>query len=229
VAEPLFLGLNWTYDHVVHNYGWAIVLITVVLTMAVFPFRLKGQKSQQKMASVQGRVKPLQDKMKRYPLRDPRRQEVQQQIMHIYQEEGINPFGGCVPMLVQLPLVYAFYRVLAGAIELRHAPWFGYIRDLSAPDPYWILPITLVIAQFWMMALMPPAPGQDATQAKLMKWLMPLTVGFFFFALPAGVNLYYLVSNLVYIAQQAFMNKFHPMSGSTSQPATKMKRRAKLA
>ncbi|TAN24608.1 MAG: membrane protein insertase YidC [Acidobacteria bacterium] len=207
VAEPLFLWMNWTYVHWVPNYGWAILFITFIITMATFPLKMMAQKSQAKMMALQPKINSLNAKMKRYPMRDPRRQEVQQEIMKVYSEHGVNPLGGCLPMLIQLPLIYAFWEMLETAFELRHAPWIGYIHDLSAKDPYYILPILLVISQFFMTALMPMTPGQDPRQAKLMKWAMPIFVGWFFFYLPSGVNLYYLGYNVISTGQQWVANK----------------------
>lgn len=207
IAEPLFLWMNWTYVHWIPNYGWAILWLTFVITMATFPLKMKAQKSQAKMMALQPKINALNAKMKRYGMRDPRRQEVQQEIMKVYSEHGVNPLGGCLPMLIQLPLIYAFWKMLEVAIELRHAPWIGYIHDLSAKDPYYILPVLLVISQFGMTALMPMTPGQDPRQAKLMKWAMPIFVGWFFFYLPAGVNLYYLGYNVISTGQQWVANK----------------------
>ncbi len=207
LAHPIFLWMQWTYQHWIHNYGWVIIFITFVITMAMFPFRWKAQKTSIKMAVLAPKIKALNDKMKKFPLRDPRRQGVQQEIMKVYQENGVNPLGGCLPMLVPVILIWGFYEVLEVAIELRHAPWIGYIRDLSAMDPYYILPIILVISQFWTMSLMPMTPGADPKQMKLMKWAMPLGLGYIFFFLPSGVNLYYLASNFISVGQQLMINK----------------------
>ncbi|MGH3183675.1 MAG: membrane protein insertase YidC, partial [Streptosporangiaceae bacterium] len=207
IAEPLFLWMNWTYVHWIHNYGWAILFLTFVITMATFPLKMKAQKSQAKMMVIQPKMNALNAKMKRYGVRDPRRQEVQAELMKLYGDHGVNPLGGCLPMLIQLPLIYAFWRVLDYAIELRHAPWIGYIHDLSAKDPYFALPLLVVVTQFFMSAIMPTMPGQDPRQAKLMTWMMPIMVGWFFFYLPAGVNLYYLGYNAISTGQQWVANR----------------------
>ncbi|MGH9505401.1 MAG: membrane protein insertase YidC, partial [Terriglobales bacterium] len=207
LAHPIFLWMKWTYQHWIHNYGWVIIFITFVITMAMFPFRWKAQKTSIKMAALAPKIKALNDKMKKFPMRDPRRQGVQQEIMKVYQDNGVNPLGGCLPMLVPVILIWAFYEVLEVAIALRHAPWVGYIHDLSAMDPYYILPIVLVISQFWTMNLMPMTPGADPKQMKLMKWVMPLGLGYIFFFLPSGVNLYYLASNFISVGQQLLINK----------------------
>lgn len=207
IAYPLFLWMNWTYVHWIPNYGWAILFLTFVITMAFFPLKMKAQKSMAKMMAIQPQINGLNAKMKKYGLRDPRRQEVQSEIMKLYSEHGVNPLGGCLPMLVTLPLIYAFYDVLEYAIELRHAPWIGYIHDLSARDPYFILPLVVVVTQFLTIQLTPMTPGQDPRQAKMMKWMMPIFMGWFFFYLPAGVNLYYLGYNIVSTGQQWVANK----------------------
>lgn len=207
LAEPLFLWMNWTYVHWIHNYGWAILFLTFVITMATFPLKMKAQKSQAKVMALQPKINALNAKAKKYGVRDPRRQEVQQEIMKVYGEHGANPFSGCLPMLIQLPLIYAFWRVLDYAIELRHAPWIGYLHDLSAKDPYYLLPVLVVLTTFFTSALMPTAPGQDPRQAKMMKWMMPIMMGWFFFYLPSGVNLYYLGYNVISSGQQWVANR----------------------
>ncbi len=219
-AKPLFLWMRWTYEHIVHNYGWVILIVTFVITMIMYPFRLKAQKTQVKMIALQPRIKSINDRMKKLPLKDPRRMQLQQEMMKLYQEEGINPLGGCLPMLIPLPLIYAFYEVLETSIELRHAPWLFYYHDLSARDPYLIMPILLVATQFWFMALVPMAAGQDQMQARLMKWIMPLGMGYIFFFLPTGVNLYYLGSTLIMVSQQYVINRHYaPLKGAAPAAA----------
>ncbi|MGH9541549.1 MAG: membrane protein insertase YidC, partial [Terriglobales bacterium] len=207
LADPIFVWMNWTYVHWIHNYGWVILFITFVIMMAMFPFRWKAQKTQIKMSAIQPKIKAINDKMKKYKMNDPRRQELQKEQMKLFQEHGVNPLGGCLPMLLPIILIWAFYKVLEYAIELRHAPWLGYINDLSAKDPYYILPIILVISQFWTMSLMPMTPGADPKQMRMMKWTMPAVLGYIFFFLPSGVNLYYLASNAVSVGQQVWINK----------------------
>lgn len=217
LADPLFLWMKWTYTHWIHNYGWVILWVTFVITMAIFPLRIRGMKSQLKMAAVQPKVNAINAKIKKLPLKDPRRQELQQEIMKVYSEHGVNPLGGCLPMLLPLPLIFAFYKVLEYAIELRHAPWIGYLRDLSAADPYFILPIVLIVTQFWTMGMMPPTPGQDPRQAKMMRWIMPAFLGYIFFFLPSGVNLYYLASNMIGVGQQYYINrKYAPQQAAVA-------------
>ncbi len=219
-AKPLFMWMHWTYVHWIQNYGWVILFVTFVITMIMFPFRLKAQKTQVKMMALQPRIKSINDRMRKLPLKDPRRMQLQQEMMKLYQQEGVNPLGGCLPMLIPLPLIYAFYEVLETSIELRHAPWFGFYRDLAARDPYLVLPIILVATQFWFMGLVPMATGQDQLQARLVRWIMPLGLGYIFFFLPAGVNLYYLGSTLIMIGQQYVINRIYgPVTGSGAAPA----------
>ena len=134
VAKPLFIALRYIYEHWIHNYGWAIVLLTLIITMAMFPLKLKSLRSAQEMQKVAPIIKGIQDKYKNYKFNDPRKQKMNEEVMKVYSEHGINPLGGCLPMLLQMPFLYGFYRVLDLAIELRHAPWIWWVKDLSAPD-----------------------------------------------------------------------------------------------
>ena len=134
IAKPLFISLHYIADHWTHNYGWAIVLLTLILTTAMFPLKLKSLRSAQEMQKVAPIIKGIQDKYKNYKFNDPRKQKMNEEVMKIYSEHGINPLGGCLPMLLQMPVLYGFYRVLDIAIELRHAPWIWWVNDLSAPD-----------------------------------------------------------------------------------------------
>lgn len=233
LADPIFAWMKWTYVHWIHNYGWVIVWITFVIMMAMFPFRWNAQKTQIKMAAIQPKIKAINDKMKKFKMNDPRRQELQKEQMQLFQEHGVNPLSGCLPMLVPLIVIWPFYKVLELAIELRHAPWIGYLTDLSAKDPYYLLPILLVVSQFISMGLMPPTPGADPRQMRMMKWVMPVFLGYIFFFLPSGVNLYYLASTGISVGQQVWINKHfgltaggHKIKGaakakSGSKPAAK--------
>jgi len=205
-AEPLFLGLHYIHDHVVGNYGWAIIILTVLINLAMFPLKLKSIKSAQEMQRIAPLVKSIQDKYKQYKFNDPRKQRMNQEVMKIYQEHHINPLGGCLPMALQMPFLYGFYRVLDLPIELRHAPWFGWIKDLSAADPLYILPIIMVVTMF-ILQKMTPVPSPDPAQQRMMM-LMPIFFGIMFFRLASGLVLYFLVANLVGIAQQVIINKF---------------------
>jgi YidC/Oxa1 family membrane protein insertase len=218
IAKPLFLWLNWVHDHWTNNYGWAIILVTLIINLALFPFRLQSLKSARKMQKLQPEIKKLNEKYKNLKLSDPKKAEQNQEVMALYKREGVNPVGGCLPMLVQLPFFYAFYRVLNIAIELRHAPWL-WVVDLSSPEtiPLHLLPLILVGTQF-LSQRMTPAAGVDPAQQRMMM-LMPLMFGFMFYYASAGLVLYWLTGNLVGIGQQLLINRFMPTTAPSAAPA----------
>lgn len=218
IAKPLFLWLNWVNDHWTSNYGWAIILVTLIINLALFPFRLTSLKSARRMQKLQPQIQAINAKYKNISLRDPKKAEQNQEIMALYKKEGVNPMGGCLPMLVQLPFFYAFYRVLSIAIELRHAPWL-WVPDLSSPEslPIHLLPIILIITQFLTQRLT-PATGVDPNQQKMMMF-MPLMFGFMFYYASAGLVLYWLTGNVVGIAQQLVINRFMPAPVPPPAPA----------
>jgi YidC/Oxa1 family membrane protein insertase len=203
LARPLFLWLKWTYKHIVPNWGWAIVIQTLIITIALLPLRITQMKSMLKMQRVAPQIKSIQEKYKKYTLRDPRKAAMNEEISALYKKEGVNPAGGCLPLLIQFPFLIAYYRMLGVALELRHAHWL-WITDLSASD--WVLPILMVVSMVVMQRMTPQA-GMDPAQQKMMTVMMPLMMGFIFFKLAAGLNLYYTESNLISIAQQAVMNR----------------------
>ena len=205
LSRPLFLWLKWTYKHIVPNWGWAIVLQTLIISIALLPLRITQMKSMLKMQRIAPQVKSIQEKYKKYSLRDPRKAAMNEEISGLYKKEGVNPAGGCLPMLIQFPFLIAYYRMLGVALDLRHAHWL-WITDLSARDPYFLLPIVMVISMFAMQRMTPQA-GMDPQQQKMLQWMMPLMMGFIFFNLQAGLNLYYAESNLIQMAQQAIMNR----------------------
>jgi YidC/Oxa1 family membrane protein insertase len=206
IAKPLFVWLKWTYHHMVPNWGWAIVIQTLIITIALLPLRITQMKSMLKMQRVAPQIKAIQEKYKKYGLRDPRKAQMNEEISSIYKREGVNPAGGCLPMLIQFPFLIAYYRMLGAAIDLRHAHWL-WIKDLSAAEPFpYILPIIMVVSMLLVQKMTPQA-GMDPAQQKMMTIMMPLMMGFIFFRLAAGLNLYYAESNLISIAQQAIMNR----------------------
>jgi YidC/Oxa1 family membrane protein insertase len=205
IAKPLFLWLKWTYHHVVPNWGWAIVIQTLIISLALLPLRITQMKSMLKMQRVAPQIKSIQEKYKKYSLRDPRKAPMNEEISALYKREGVNPAGGCLPMLIQMPFLFAYYRMLGTALDLRHAHWL-YIHDLSAADPYFLLPIFMVVSSLITQRMTPQA-GMDPAQQRMMNVMMPLMMGFIFFRLAAGLNLYYVVVNLVGIAQQSVMNR----------------------
>ncbi len=209
IAKPLLYILQWMHGYI-PNYGWAIVVFTLALTMVLFPIRLWTFRASRKMQLVAPEIKSIQDRYKKYSLRDPRKRKMNEEVMAVYQREGINPAGSCLPMLVQLPILWAFYRALTGAIELRHAPWIWWIHDLSARDPYYILPIILAVSSYLMMKMTPMPATTDPAQQRMFM-LMPLMTSFIFIYLSSGLNLYYFTSNLVNVVQQWYLNKTHPL------------------
>ena len=216
IAKPLFYALNWTTDHVVHNYGWSIVLVTLVINILLFPLKITGMKSSKKMQALQPQIKAINDKYKGISMKDPRKTEQNQEVMDLYKKNGVNPVGGCLPMLLQMPFLWAFYKVLSVAIVMRGSHWL-WVSDLSQPDTWfdihW-LPILLVITQFAMQR-MTPQPGVDPAQAKMMMF-MPLMFGFMFYKASAGLVLYWLTGNVVGIVQQWLLNRTMPAAPVTA-------------
>jgi len=208
IAKPLLKILKWSYKYV-PNYGWDIVLLTLAINMALFPFKAKSWRSMKKMQDVAPKQKAIQEKYKKYSMRDPRRRQMQEEIGALYKEHGVNPLGSCLPQLVQFPIWWALYRMLEFSIELRHAPWFGWIHDLSARDPYYILPILMTVAMYYMTK-MTPQTMTDPAQQKMMT-LMPLAFGIFLFLYSSGLVLYIFTSSLVGIGQQWYLNRSDPL------------------
>jgi YidC/Oxa1 family membrane protein insertase len=206
IAKPLFLILKWVYYNVVPNYGWAIVLLTIFINFALLPLKLSSLKSMKKMQALQPQIAAINEKYKGISFRDPRKQQQNQELMELYRKHGVNPMGGCLPMLLQIPFFIGFYNVLSVAIELRGASWL-WVKDLSQPEhlPIRILPVAMVISQFVMQKLT-PSTTMDPRQQRMML-LMPLVFGFMFYHFSSGLVLYWLTSNLVGIAQQLLFNK----------------------
>ncbi len=205
IAKPLFLWLRWTWRHWVANWGWAIIILTVVINAALLPLRLSSMKAALKMSRVQPQVNAIKKKYEKFSLRDPRRQEMNREIQELFKREHVNPMGGCLPLLIQFPFLVAFYSMLGVAIELRQAPWY-WVRDLSAPDPYHALPILIIVTTL-LMQKMTPTAGMDPAQQKMMTFIMPVFLGFISWNLAAGLCLYWVVSTLVGILQQEAMNR----------------------
>jgi len=205
IARPLFLWLKWTYEHWINNWGWAIAFLTLVITMALLPLRVSSMKSSLKMQKIQPQMKSIQEKYKRYSLTDPRRADMQKEMQELYKREGVNPVGGCFPLLLQMPFLYAFYAMLNNAIELRQASWL-WVHDLSMPDPWHILPIIIIVAMF-VQQKSAPQGGMDPAQQKMMQFTMPLLLGVFTWNLSAGLSLYWAAGNLIGILQQLGFNR----------------------
>jgi YidC/Oxa1 family membrane protein insertase len=205
IARPLFLWLKWMYSHIVRNWGWAILLQTLVINLALLPLRLSQMKSMLKMQRVAPQIKSIQEKYKKYSLRDPRKAEMNEEISALYKKEGVNPAGGCLPLVIQMPFLFAYYRMLNVAMDLRHAPWM-WIHDLSAPDPWHILPVAIIVTMLIMQRMTPQA-GMDPAQQKMMNIMMPGMLGLMSWNLPAGLGLYWSAGQLIGIVQQSVMNR----------------------
>ena len=197
LAKPLFWLLTQLHAFI-GNWGWAIVALVVLLKIAFYWLNASAYRSMAKMKAVAPKVTELRERYKDKP------QQMQQEMMRIYREEKVNPLGGCLPILVQMPFFIALYWVLLSSVEMRNAPWIGWITDLSAKDPWFILPVLMTASSLFQVWLNPTPP--DPMQAKMM-WFMPLAFGFMFFFFPAGLVLYWLTNNILSIAQQWFINK----------------------
>ncbi len=197
LAEPLFWLLSQLHK-ILGNWGWSIVGLVVLLKIAFYWLNAKAYASMGKMKAVSPKITEMRARLKDKP------QQMQQEMMRIYREEKINPLGGCLPILVQMPFFIALYWVLLSTVEMRGAPWIGWITDLSAKDPYFILPILMTLSSLLQTWLNPTPP--DPMQAKMM-WIMPLAFSVMFFVFPAGLVLYWLTNNILSIAQQYLINK----------------------
>jgi YidC/Oxa1 family membrane protein insertase len=206
IVLPLLSALRWIYQFV-HNYGYAIILLTLLLSLLLFPLRLKQMLSMKKMQVVQPKVKAIQEKYRRYKKTDPKKAEMNQEIMALYKEHNVNPLGGCLPLLLQFPLLLAFYSLLANSIELRQAPFIWWLHDLSIKDPYYVLPIIMGITMFISQKMTPMTPGTDPTQAKMMM-IMPVVFTLMFFNVMSGLNLYFLCSNIFQVAFQKIAERW---------------------
>ncbi|HWQ02992.1 MAG TPA: membrane protein insertase YidC [Candidatus Nitrosotenuis sp.] len=220
IAEPLFYLLKWIYKYV-PNYGWAIILMTLAINIVMFPLKVKSWRSMQKMQKVMPEVKQIQDRYKKYSLKDPRRQQMNEEVMKVYRREGVNPMGGCLPMLLQMPIWIALYQMLNAAIELRHAAWILWIKDLSAKDPYYILPIFMAVTMYLSQKMM-PATSADPAQQKMMQ-MMPIIFGGMFIVIPvsSGLVLYILTSNVIGMVQQWYLNRTAPPANGESKSKEK--------
>lgn len=197
LAKPLYWLLEKIHGYVA-NWGWSIVLLVVLIKAAFYWLNASAYRSMAKMKKINPRIMEMRERLKGNP------QQMQQEMMKIYREEKVNPLGGCFPILIQIPVFIALYWVLLSSVEMRNAPWVGWITDLSSPDPYFILPLVMAVTTLIQTALNPLPP--DPLQAKLM-WLMPLMFSVMFFFFPSGLVLYWITNNVLTIAQQAVINK----------------------
>jgi YidC/Oxa1 family membrane protein insertase len=208
IAEPMFHGLKWLHNYV-QNWGWAVVVLTLIVNALFFPLRISSYKTTLKMQRVAPEIKAINEKYKKYKFNDPKKAEMQKEVMAVYQREGINIGGGCLPMLLQMPVWFGLNTALRGAIEMRHASWL-WITDLSSKDPYYILPVTMGLSMY-LVSKMTPVTAPDPQQQAMMKF-MPISMAAMFVVFPfsSGLAVYILTSNLVGIAQQWYLNRTHP-------------------
>lgn len=223
IAKPLFFALHWIHDHWTGNWGWAIVIATVIINLLMVPLRLSQLKSSQKMAQIQPELQAIQNKYKGLSMKDPKRQKMNEEMIALYQKHGINPMGGCVPLLLQMPFFIAFFKVLSVAIELRGAQWL-WVTDLSQPEASFIrlLPIGMLITQV-VLQKMTPVASPDPSQQRLMMVMMPVMLTVLFYSASSGLVLYWLTGNVVGIVQQYFFNKTaaKPSAAPVRAPKTK--------
>ena len=197
LSKPLFWVLDFFYK-LIGNWGWSIVLTTLLIKLVFFPLSAKSYKSMAAMKKIQPRMKTLKERYK------DDRPKFQQEMMALYKKEKVNPAGGCLPILIQIPVFLAFYWALLESVEMRHAPFTLWLQDLSAPDPYYVLPILMGLTQF-LMTKLNPAPMDDI-QKKVMMF-MPLVLTFIFLSFPQGLVLYWVVNNILTMAQQWYINR----------------------
>ncbi len=205
IGKYLFLALQFIHSHVASNWGWDIVILTILINIAILPSRIKMMRNAVKMQRIQPQLDAIKAKYKNPKMNDPKYNQMSQEVMDFQKGQGINMFGGCIPTLVTMPLIYAFYSMIAHVVELRHAHWL-WLPDLQAADPWHILAVLTIIFQF-LMQFYTPSPGVDPQQQRMMAFMMPAIFGYFTWNYPSGVALYWLVGLMVGIAQQMVMNK----------------------
>jgi YidC/Oxa1 family membrane protein insertase len=198
ISKPLFKVLYWLDKHI-GNWGWSIIILTILIKLLLFPLSYKGMISMQKLKDLAPKMQEIRERYKDDA------QKMNMKIMELYRKHDANPMGGCLPMLIQIPIFFALYRVFLNAVELKGAPWILWIQDLSAQDPYFILPI-LMGASMWFQQKITPTTVTDPMQQKIFQWL-PVVMTLFFLTFPSGLVLYWLVNNIFTIGQQYIINK----------------------
>jgi YidC/Oxa1 family membrane protein insertase len=208
IAKPLYLALRYLRGLLgpgVYNWGWAIIIVTVIFNLLMLPTRFMMMKSSLKMMRIQPKVEAIKQRYKHLKATDPKKAEMNAEMMALYKTEGVNMYGSCLPMLVQMPLFFAYYRVLLNAVELRQAQWF-WLTDLSTPDPKYILPILIIVSMF-LIQFLTPSPGMDPAQRKMMAIMMPAIFGFTMLHFASGLALYWGTGNVINLAIQLGINQ----------------------
>ena len=203
IAEALLIAMKWVHQYI-PNWGVAIIIITFLVKVIFFPLTYSSTKSMAKMQELQPKIKALRSKYKKAKQDINQRRQMNEEMMKLYKEHGINPAGGCLPLLIQLPVFWGIFRMLVVAVEFRHAPFALWITDLSVKDPYYITPVLMGVTQFISQKMTPTSA--DPSQAKMML-IMPFVMTIFFINFQSGLVLYWLASNVLQIGQQAIMNK----------------------
>jgi YidC/Oxa1 family membrane protein insertase len=209
IGKYLFLTLQFLHTHVVASWpgswGWAIILLTVAINLLILPLRVKTMQSGLKMQRIQPQMDAIKEKYKKFKVTDPKRNDMNAEIMKLQKDNGVNMFGGCIPTLIQMPLLFAFFGMLPKVVELRQAHWY-WLPDLQSADPYHILPIVMMLSQFFVQ-FYTPSPGVDPQQQKMMAFMMPAVSGYMTWSYGSGLALYWSVGNLIGIVQQSVMNR----------------------
>jgi YidC/Oxa1 family membrane protein insertase len=208
LAVPLLGALKWVHQYV-GNWGWSIVVLTILINLAMFPLRQKAVSSMRKMQEIQPQMKAIQERYAKYKITDPQRQKMNEEVMALYKERGVNPASGCVPMLLTFPFLFAFYAMLSQSIEIRGAHFFGWITDLSRPDPLFITPLIMGATMFWQQKITPTSA--DPVQQRVMM-IMPVMFTFMFLSYPSGLVIYWTISNLWAIGQQYLTMGLKPVT-----------------
>jgi YidC/Oxa1 family membrane protein insertase len=207
LAKPLYLALRFLVEHGINNWGWAIILITVIFNLVLLPTRVMMMKSSLKMMRVQPKVEAIKQRYAHIKATDPKRADMNAEMMELYKTEGVNMYGSCLPMLIQMPLLFAYFRLLQNTVELRQAHWY-WLTDLSAPDPIHILPILIIITMF-LTQYITPSPGMDPNQRRMMAIMMPAIFGFMLWHYASGLSLYWGTGNIINLAIQISINQSH--------------------
>ena len=205
IAKPLYLALRYLVEHGIDNWGWSIIVVTVLFNLLMLPTRFMMMKSSLKMMRIQPKVDALKQRYSHLKPTDPKKAEMNNEMMELYKTEGVNMYGSCLPMLIQMPLFFAYFRVLQNTVELRQAHWY-WLADLSRPDPMHILPILIIISMF-LTQYITPSPGMDPAQRRMMAIMMPAMFGFMLWQYASGLALYWGTGNIINLAIQLGINQ----------------------
>ena len=222
IAKALFVSLYWVHDHLASNWGWAIVVLTLIINAVLIPLRIQTMKSALKMQRIQPQMDAIKAKYAKYKVTDPKKADMNGEIMALQKENGVSMWGGCIPTLIQMPLLFAMLSTIPKVFELRQAHWF-WLHDLTAADPYHILPIFLVVSQFLVSFYM-PSPGVDPAQQRMMAFMMPAFSLFITWNYASGLGLYWCVGNVLMVLMQFAMNQ-SPLGQEMREIAAKRARK----